>query len=79
MRLSGARLSYAIRYFGSFASRPGPGRRLRSPVRDSSDSGACATIQVAPANLRRGHYELGVEVAPAFRLATAFDELRIAI
>jgi transposase-like protein len=30
-------------------------------------------------NLRRGHYELGVEVAPAFRLATAFDELQLAI
>ncbi len=30
-------------------------------------------------NLRRGHYELGVEVAPVFRLATAFDELRLAI
>ncbi len=30
-------------------------------------------------NLRRGHYELGVEVAPVFRLATAFAELRIAI
>jgi hypothetical protein len=26
-----------------------------------------------------GHYELGVEVAPVFRLATAFDELRLAI
>ena len=30
-------------------------------------------------NLRRGHYELGVEVAPVFRLATAFDELQPAI
>jgi IS6 family transposase len=30
-------------------------------------------------NLRRGHYELGVEVTPVFRLATAFDELRLAI
>jgi transposase-like protein len=30
-------------------------------------------------NLRRGHYELGVEVAPVFRLATAFDELQRAI
>ena len=26
-----------------------------------------------------GHYELGVEVAPVFRLATAFDELQLAI
>ena len=30
-------------------------------------------------NLRRGHYELGVEAAPVFRMAIAFDELRIAI
>ena len=30
-------------------------------------------------NLRRGHYELGVEVPPVFRLATAFYELRFAI
>ena len=30
-------------------------------------------------NLRRGHYELGVEVEPVFRLATAFDELQLAI
>jgi IS6 family transposase len=30
-------------------------------------------------NLRRGHYELGVEVVPVFRLATAFDELQVAI
>jgi transposase-like protein len=30
-------------------------------------------------NLRRGHYELGVEVAPVFRLATAFGELQLGI
>jgi len=30
-------------------------------------------------DLRRGHYELGVESAPVFRLATAFDELKLAI
>ena len=30
-------------------------------------------------NLRRGHYELGVEVAAVFRLATAFDGLQRAI
>jgi transposase-like protein len=30
-------------------------------------------------NLRRGRYELGSEAAPAFRLATAFDELQLAI
>ena len=30
-------------------------------------------------NLRRGHYELGVEAPPVLRLATAFHELRLAI
>ena len=30
-------------------------------------------------NLRRGHYELAVDTATLFRLATAFDELRPAI
>ena len=30
-------------------------------------------------NLRRGHYELAVDAAPLFRLATAFDEHRPAI
>jgi transposase-like protein len=30
-------------------------------------------------NLRRDHYELAIDVTPAFRLATAFDELRPAI
>ena len=30
-------------------------------------------------NVRRGHYELTVDDTPAFRLATAFDELRPAI
>ena len=30
-------------------------------------------------NLRRGHYELAVDSAQPFRLATAFDELRPAI
>jgi transposase-like protein len=30
-------------------------------------------------NLRQGHYGLGVETAPVYRLATAFEELRLAI
>jgi len=30
-------------------------------------------------NLRRGHYEPGIEVAPALRLAAAFDELQAVI
>jgi transposase-like protein len=30
-------------------------------------------------NRRRGHYELGVDTVPIYRLATAFDELQLAI
>ena len=30
-------------------------------------------------NLRRSHDELGVDASPMFRLATAFDELQLAI
>jgi hypothetical protein len=30
-------------------------------------------------NLRRGRYELAVDTAPLFRLATAFEELTSAI
>jgi IS6 family transposase len=30
-------------------------------------------------NLRRGHYELGVDALPALRVATAFTELAEAI
>jgi IS6 family transposase len=30
-------------------------------------------------NLRRGHYELGVDVAPELRLTAAFDELALAM
>jgi transposase-like protein len=30
-------------------------------------------------NLRRGHYEMGVDAEPAFQLATSFAELRPAI
>jgi hypothetical protein len=30
-------------------------------------------------NLRRGHDELAVESMPVYRLATAFDELKLAV
>ena len=30
-------------------------------------------------NLRRGHYEIGIDAAPALRVATAFTELARAI
>ena len=30
-------------------------------------------------NMRRGHYELGVEAEPRLRVATAFEELKEAI
>jgi transposase-like protein len=30
-------------------------------------------------NLRRGHYELGIDIDPRYRLPTAFAELALAI
>jgi transposase, IS6 family len=30
-------------------------------------------------NLRRGHYELGLDVPPGLRVTTAFNELALAI
>ncbi len=55
--------------------------RLR-PVRGlKTDRTASVVIQghAFVQNLRRGHYELGIDAAPVFRLATAFDELQLAI
>ena len=55
--------------------------RLRPMCGLKTDRTASIVIRghVFVQNLRRGHYELGVEVAPVFRLATAFDELQLAI
>ena len=36
-------------------------------------------IASARTYLRRDHYELAVDTAPLFRLATAFDELMLAV
>ena len=60
---------------GRLKSRLRPMRGLKTDRTASIVTGGHANIW----NLRRGHYELGVEVAPVFRLATAFDELQLAI
>ena len=60
---------------GRLKSRLRPMRGLKTDRTASIVTGGHANIW----NLRRGHYELGVEVAPLFRLATAFDELQLAI
>ena len=55
--------------------------RLR-PMRGLKVVGNAAVIAIGHAfiqNLRRGHYELGVEAAPKQRLIDAFDELALAI
>src|ERR1700738_276307 len=55
--------------------------RLR-PMRGLKVVGNAAVIAIGHAfiqNLRRGHYELGVEAAPKQRLIDAFDELAFAI
>jgi transposase, IS6 family len=52
-----------------------PMRGLKTDQAASIVTGGHANIW----NLHRGHYELGGETAPVFRLATAFDELQHAI
>jgi hypothetical protein len=47
-------------------------KRLRSAARIAAGH---ALVQ----NLRRGHYELGVDARPALRIAAAFAELARAI
>ena len=60
---------------GRLKARLRPMRGLKTDRTASIVTGGHAFVQ----NLRRGHYELGVETAPVFRLATAFDELQLAI
>lgn len=60
---------------GRLKSRLRPMRGLKTERTASVVIQGHAFIQ----SLRRGHYELGVETAPVFRLATAFDELQLAI
>ena len=57
---------------GRLKARLRPMRGLKANRTASVVIGGHAFIQ----NLRRGHYELAVDSAQLFRLATAFDELR---
>jgi len=61
--------------YGRLKARLRPMRGLKTDRTASVVIRGHAFIQ----NLRRGHYELGVETVPVFRLATAFDELQLAI
>ena len=60
---------------GRLRARLRPMRGLKTDRTASTVAGGQANIW----NLRRGHYELRVEASPVFRLATAFDELQLAI
>jgi transposase, IS6 family len=59
--------------------------RLKARLRPMRGLKRLATAAVVAAghafmqNVRRGHYELGTDVAPQLRLATAFTELALAI
>ena len=55
--------------------------RLR-PMRGLKRLRSAAVIALGHAfvqNLRRGHYELAIDVSPPLRLATAFSELALAM
>lgn len=63
-------------------SRPRPAHGSPAPMRALKTDRTASVVIRGHAfiqNLKRGYYELGVETAPVFRLATAFDELRLAI
>jgi len=62
-------------HHGRLKARLRPMRGLKSDRTASVVIRGHAFVQ----NLRRGHYELGVETVPVYRLATALDELRLAI
>ena len=57
---------------GRLKARLRPMRRLKTDRTASVVIRGHAFVQ----NVRRGHYELGVEASPVFRLAAAFDELQ---
>jgi IS6 family transposase len=61
--------------YGRLKARLRPMRGLKTDRTASVVIRGHAFVQ----NLRRGHYELGVETVPVYRLATALDELRLAI
>ena len=60
---------------GRLKARLRPMRGLTTDRTASIVTGGRANIW----NLLRGHYQLGVEVSPVFRLAAAFDELQVTI
>jgi transposase-like protein len=60
---------------GRLKHRLRPMRGLRSDRNTQIIIGGIAFVQ----NLRRGHYELGVDSNPALRVADAFTELASAI
>lgn len=60
---------------GSNQSKARPARELKTDRTSSVVIRGHAFVQ----NVRRGHYELGVEASPVFRLTAAFDELQPAI
>ncbi len=60
---------------GRLKARLRPMRGLKTDRTASMVIRGHALIQ----NLRRGHYQLEVETALVYRLATAFDELQMAI
>ena len=60
---------------GRLKARLRPMRGLKTDRTASIVIRGHASVQ----NLRRGHYELSVDTVPALRLATAFDELQLAI
>jgi IS6 family transposase len=55
--------------------RLGPMRGLKTDQSARTIFAGHAVIQ----NIRRGHYELGVDEAATLRVAAAFDELALAI
>ena len=48
-------------------------------LKTDRNTGVIAAGHAFIQNLRRGHYELGIEAAPSHRLADAFHELALAI
>jgi transposase, IS6 family len=60
---------------GRLKARLKPMRGLKTDRNAAVIAAGHAFIQ----NLRRGHYELGVEAAPKERLVDAFDELALAV
>jgi transposase, IS6 family len=60
---------------GRLKARLRPMRGLKT----DHNAGVIAAGHAFIQNLRRGHYELGIEAAPKHRLADAFHELALAI